>query len=85
MERIGTLVRLRRYPVKSMAGEDLEAARVTHAGLVGDRVFAFVDKQGPADFPWMTSRKGRDMILFRPRFLSSIKPEDGIFSVDYAT
>jgi len=85
VERIGTLVRLRRYPVKSMAGEDLEAARVTHAGLVGDRVFAFVDKQGPADFPWMTSRKGRDMILFRPRFLSSIKPEDGIFSVDYAT
>src|SRR5208282_3380568 len=67
-----------------MAGEDLEAARVTHAGLVGDRVFAFVDKQGPADFPWMTSRKGRDMILFRPRFLAPAPADDGIFSVDYA-
>jgi MOSC domain-containing protein len=85
VERIGTLVRLRRYPVKSMAGEDLEAARVTHAGLVGDRVYAFVDKQGPANFPWMTSRKGRDMVLFRPRFLAPAPPEDGIFSVDYAT
>jgi uncharacterized protein YcbX len=85
VERIGTLVRLRRYPVKGMAGEDLEAARVTHAGLLGDRVYAFVDKQGPANFPWMTSRKGRDMILFRPRFLAPTTPEDGIFSVDYAT
>jgi uncharacterized protein YcbX len=85
VERIGTLVRLRRYPVKSMAGEDLEAARVTHAGLLGDRVFAFVDKQGPANFPWMTSRKGRDMILFRPRFLAPAPLEDGIFSTDYAT
>ena len=85
MERIGTLVRLRRYPVKSMAGEDLEAARVTHAGLLGDRVYAFVDKQGPMDFPWMTSRKGRDMILFRPRFLAPMPSEDGIFSADYST
>lgn len=85
MEPIGTVVRLRRYPVKSMAGEDLDAARVTHAGLVGDRAFAFVDKQGPADFPWMTSRKGRDMILFRPRFLAPPPPDDGIFSVDYST
>ena len=84
MERIGSLVRLRRYPVKGMAGEDLEAVRVTHAGLVGDRVYAFVDQQGPANFPWMTSRKGRDMILFRPRFLAPMTPEDGILSVDYA-
>jgi len=85
VERIGTLVRLRRYPVKGMAGEDLEAARVTFAGLVGDRVYAFLDRQGPADFPWMTSRKGRDMILFRPRFLAPAPVDDGIFSADYAT
>lgn len=85
MERIGTLVRLRRYPVKGMAGEDLEAARVTQAGLLGDRVYAFVDKNGPADFPWMTSRKGRDMILFRPRFLAPMPVNDRISLVDYAT
>jgi MOSC domain-containing protein len=84
VEQIGTLSRLRRYPVKSMAGEDVEAARVTHAGIVGDRVYAFVDAQGPADFPWMTSRKGRDMILFRPRFLAATPVEGGIFSADYS-
>jgi uncharacterized protein YcbX len=82
---VGTVSRLRRYPVKGMAGEDLDAARVTFAGLLGDRVFAFVDAEGPAKFPWMTGRKGRDMILFRPRFLSALPLEEsGIFSANYA-
>ncbi|MGD0405009.1 MAG: MOSC N-terminal beta barrel domain-containing protein, partial [Candidatus Acidiferrales bacterium] len=45
MERIGQLSILRRYPVKSMAGEDLEEARVGFAGMMGDRVFAFIDNR----------------------------------------
>jgi uncharacterized protein len=32
-----------RYPVKSMMGEELNAAQVTERGLVGDRRFAVVD------------------------------------------
>jgi uncharacterized protein YcbX len=43
VERIGTVRMLRRHPVKSMAGESLEEALVTFAGLVGDRVYAFVE------------------------------------------
>jgi uncharacterized protein len=70
MERIGALSSLRRYPVKSMAGEDLAEARVTFAGLVGDRVYAFVDNQNKSNFPWMTGRQGPEMILFRPRLLT---------------
>jgi uncharacterized protein len=69
LERIGQLNILRRYPVKSMAGEDLEEARVGFAGLIGDRVFAFIDNRNQSDFPWMTGRQGHEMILFRPRFL----------------
>ena len=84
MESIGKLSRLRRYPVKGMAGEDLEAAYLTYAGLLGDRVYAFIDTEGPATFPWMTARKGRDMILFRPRFLSALPVESGILSANYA-
>jgi uncharacterized protein YcbX len=38
--RVGTLWR---YPVKSMQGEELNAADVTSAGLLGDRRFAVVD------------------------------------------
>jgi len=84
VERIGTLKRLRRYPVKGMAGEDIEAGRVTFAGLLGDRVYAFVDAEGPAKFPWMTGRKGRDMILFRPRLLNELPLGPEVFSTDYS-
>ena len=39
----GSVVGLWRYPVKSMMGEELNAAEVTERGLVGDRHFAVVD------------------------------------------
>jgi uncharacterized protein YcbX len=39
----GSVVGLWRYPVKSMMGEELNAAEVTPGGLVGDRRFAVVD------------------------------------------
>jgi uncharacterized protein len=39
----GSVVGLWRYPVKSMMGEELNAAEVTEGGLVGDRRFAIVD------------------------------------------
>ena len=39
----GSVVGLWRYPVKSMMGEELNAAEVTARGLVGDRAFAVVD------------------------------------------
>lgn len=40
---VGTVVSLWRYPVKSMMGEELNAAEVTERGLLGDRVYALVD------------------------------------------
>jgi uncharacterized protein YcbX len=39
----GSVVGLWRYPVKSMMGEEVNAAQVTERGLVGDRQFAVVD------------------------------------------
>jgi len=41
--QVGTVKELWRYPVKSLGGEHLGAARVSKHGLVGDRVWAFVD------------------------------------------
>jgi MOSC domain-containing protein len=35
-----------RYPVKSMAGERVRRAEMTHAGLVGDRVVQVYDRRG---------------------------------------
>jgi hypothetical protein len=39
----GTVQSLWRYPVKSMAGEELDASEVTARGLLGDRAYALVD------------------------------------------
>ena len=39
----GSVVSLWRYPVKSMMGEELNAAALTERGLLGDRAYALVD------------------------------------------
>ncbi len=66
---IGTLETLRRYPVKSMAGEDLARAHVAFTGLTGDRVWAFVRGDKKPDFPWHSAREQHDMLLYRPRYV----------------
>jgi uncharacterized protein YcbX len=71
VEQLGRLRCVRRYPVKAMAGEDLQEVRVTYAGLVGDRVYAFVENENRSSFPWMTGRLGHEMILYRPRFVAA--------------
>ncbi|MFJ8009485.1 MOSC domain-containing protein [Streptomyces fagopyri] len=43
---MGTVAALCRYPVKSMLGETLLSAAVTHAGLTGDRTHAVLDDTG---------------------------------------
>jgi MOSC domain-containing protein len=78
VQQIGTLARLRRYPVKSMAGEDLAEARITFAGIMGDRIWAFIDTNNRSDFPWMTGRQGHEMILFRPRFIEALSTDEVI-------
>jgi uncharacterized protein YcbX len=43
MREIGTVTNLRRYPVKSMLGQDLADAAVSTAGIAHDRMFALID------------------------------------------
>jgi uncharacterized protein YcbX len=42
---VGTVSRLRRYPVKSMLGEDLDAGDVTFCGLDHDRRLAVISRR----------------------------------------
>ena len=42
---LGTVARLRRYPVKSMLGEDVDASEVTFTGLARDRRLAVVSRR----------------------------------------
>jgi uncharacterized protein YcbX len=59
---LGTVAALRRYPVKSMLGEDVDAGDVTFTGLAGDRQLAVVSrttgKIASAKFP----RLWRDLL-----------------------
>jgi uncharacterized protein YcbX len=68
--RVGTVQELRRYPVKSMAAESLDAATASWHGLAGDRRWAFVrpgmERSG---FPWLTIREKPDLWRYEPRFL----------------
>ena len=59
-----------------MAGEDLREVYVTYAGMAGDRAYAFIDPINPANFPWLTGRLEREMILFCPRFVAPPDPVD---------
>ena len=44
-ELVGTVDELWRFPVKSMLGEELDAADLSQRGVVGDRAYALRDKQ----------------------------------------
>ena len=45
MGELGNVAAIRRYPVKSMLGEDLQAVTLTASGLDGDRTVAVIDQQ----------------------------------------
>ena len=64
---IGQIEAIFRYPVKSMRGEPLDAAKLGWHGLEGDRRLAFrrLDERG--GFPWLTATKLPNLILFTPQ------------------
>jgi uncharacterized protein YcbX len=68
MTAIGTLRTIRRHPVKSMGGEVVPRAIVAHAGLVGDRAWAFTDTASPPHFPWFTGRTLGPYVTYRASF-----------------
>ncbi|HEX5086690.1 MAG TPA: MOSC N-terminal beta barrel domain-containing protein [Nocardioides sp.] len=57
------LSELRRYPVKSCRGQQLETAVVEPWGLAGDRRWMLVDDTGET----VTAREHREMLLIAPR------------------
>ena len=68
MTVLGRVVALRRFPVKSMAGELLDAAEVGWTGLAGDRQYAFVRAGDTSHFPWFTGRQWPGLLLCRAQY-----------------
>jgi uncharacterized protein YcbX len=69
---IGQIEAIFRYPVKSMRGEQLEAAMLGWHGLDGDRRLAFRRLGERGGFPWLSASKLPDLVLFTPQ-----RREDG--------
>jgi uncharacterized protein YcbX len=69
---IGHVEAIFRYPVKSMRGEQLDAANLGWHGLDGDRRLAFRRMADRSGFPWLTAGKLPDLVLFAPQ-----RHEDG--------
>src|SRR5256885_14987866 len=55
-----------RYPVKSMAGESLDTARLGWHGIEGDRRFAFRRLTDKSGLPWLTASKLPQLLLYKP-------------------
>jgi uncharacterized protein len=62
---LGSVVSLWRYPVKSMMGEELNAADVTQRGLFGDRAYALVDSYNEKVASAKNPRKWAKLFDFR--------------------
>jgi len=63
---IGQVEALFRYPVKSMSGEQLEAAELGWHGLEGDRRLAFrrIHDNERSGFPWLSASRLPDLLRF---------------------
>jgi uncharacterized protein len=76
MTVVGRVVAVWRYPVKSMAAEELDSAEVSWHGLAGDRRWAFIrDGQVRSGFPWLTMRERPELARYRPRFAEPDRPD----------
>ena len=71
----GSVVGLRRYPVKSMMGEELNATEVSEFGLLGDRAYAIVDLSDGKIASAKNPRKWPDLFCFRAAFVDP--PQSG--------
>jgi uncharacterized protein YcbX len=74
-EALGHVNELWRYPVKSMAGEQLDSSPLDWAGLPGDRRFAWVQSEDRSGFPWLTIREVSELVRYAPRLIDPRRPD----------
>ena len=65
---MGTVAGLFRYPVKSMLGEELDAAEFTELGIDGDRAYAVVDREDGRIASGKHPRKWSAMLQLRAAY-----------------
>jgi uncharacterized protein YcbX len=71
----GTVAELHRWPVKSMAGQPVEAVRIDERGAAGDRAHALFDEHKGASRR-LTARQAPRMLLWQAAYDGEIDAED---------
>jgi uncharacterized protein len=67
---VGSVASLHRYPIKSMMGEELNAAYLTPRGLFGDRAFALCDSETGKVVSAKNPRKWPDLFRYHATYTS---------------
>ncbi len=70
-----------RYPVKSMQGEQIDAAAITARGIVGDRAYAIVDLETGFVASAKHPRKWSALFACRAAFVE--EPQPGAAAADF--
>jgi MOSC domain-containing protein len=66
---LASVVEIWRYPVKSMAGERLDACAITDRGLEGDRRWAFIDRSPARDGKWFNIKQHAPLMTYHARLV----------------
>jgi uncharacterized protein YcbX len=80
-EPVGTIRALWRFPVKSMLGEELDAADLTEGGIVGDRAYAIRDRETGKVASAKHSKRWPNLLDCRAAFVDPPRPGDEIAPV----
>src|SRR3954447_5385825 len=78
---VGAVASLYRFPVKSMAGEQLEQASLYWHGIEGDRRQVFVKSGDLSTFPWLTARDVPSLIRYSAYLVDPTKPRQSAVRV----
>ena len=76
----GVLTELARWPVKSLGGEALGAARLDWRGLGGDRAHALLDQREGREGRWLTVRQAPRMLAWSAAYPDA--PDDQLDPAD---
>ncbi|WP_162463392.1 MOSC domain-containing protein [Paenibacillus psychroresistens] len=70
MNIIGQITELKRYPIKSFAGEVLLKAELAAYGFVGDRKYAFIDESKQDFARYFTARQIPQMLQYQAEWVA---------------
>ncbi|MDQ8734635.1 MOSC domain-containing protein [Paenibacillus sp. LHD-38] len=76
MSRIGLISAINRYPVKSFAGEGLDACQIDTYGLKGDRCHAFFDETKEGWDSFFTARDIPAMLSYKAKLVDENAKSD---------